>query len=51
MGDNCEQKWTVVTFALVASLPGLALAVIVGVTVQLVHYFNKPAKAPKDTKG
>ncbi|KAK7173295.1 hypothetical protein R3I93_003190 [Phoxinus phoxinus] len=34
--ENCSQKWTVVTFALVASLPGLTLAALVGVIVYVM---------------
>ncbi|XP_059398352.1 uncharacterized protein LOC132130608 [Carassius carassius] len=34
--ENCTQRWTVVTFALVASLPGLTLAVLVGVIVYVI---------------
>uniref|UniRef100_A0A673NN91 Uncharacterized LOC107757540 n=1 Tax=Sinocyclocheilus rhinocerous TaxID=307959 RepID=A0A673NN91_9TELE len=34
--ENCTQGWTVVTFALVASLPGLTLAVLVGVIVYVI---------------
>uniref|UniRef100_A0A8C1UA89 Zgc:158432 n=1 Tax=Cyprinus carpio TaxID=7962 RepID=A0A8C1UA89_CYPCA len=34
--EECSQKWTVVTFALVASLPGLTLAVLVGVVVYVM---------------
>ncbi|XP_031427271.1 uncharacterized protein zgc:158432 [Clupea harengus] len=45
IGENCDQKWTTVTFALVASLPGLGLAIIVGV---IVYCVRKPAKAKKD---
>uniref|UniRef100_A0A8C2GT20 Zgc:158432 n=1 Tax=Cyprinus carpio TaxID=7962 RepID=A0A8C2GT20_CYPCA len=36
MDENCTQRWTVVTFALVASLPGLTLAVLVGVIVYMI---------------
>lgn len=48
IGEKCDFEWTILNFALVASLPGLALAVIVGVTVQCVHYLRKPAKKQKD---
>ncbi|XP_048042497.1 uncharacterized protein zgc:158432 isoform X2 [Megalobrama amblycephala] len=34
--ENCSQRWTVTTFALVASLPGLTLAVLVGVIVYVL---------------
>uniref|UniRef100_A0A671LEX5 Uncharacterized LOC107700910 n=1 Tax=Sinocyclocheilus anshuiensis TaxID=1608454 RepID=A0A671LEX5_9TELE len=36
INEDCSQKWTVVTFALVASLPGLTLAVLVGVVVYVM---------------
>ncbi|KAF4113168.1 uncharacterized protein zgc:158432 [Onychostoma macrolepis] len=36
INEDCSQKWTVVTFALVASLPGLSLAVLVGVVVYVM---------------
>uniref|UniRef100_A0A672PG47 Uncharacterized LOC107548492 n=1 Tax=Sinocyclocheilus grahami TaxID=75366 RepID=A0A672PG47_SINGR len=36
INEDCFQKWTVVTFALVASLPGLTLAVLVGVVVYVL---------------
>ncbi|XP_016416124.1 uncharacterized protein LOC107746416 [Sinocyclocheilus rhinocerous] len=36
VNEDCSQKWTVVTFALVASLPGLTLAVLVGVVVYVM---------------
>ncbi|XP_051955327.1 uncharacterized protein zgc:158432 [Xyrauchen texanus] len=34
--EKCSQRWTPVTFALVASLPGLTLALLVGVTVYAI---------------
>lgn len=34
--EDCSQRWTIVTFALVASLPGVALAVLVGIIVFLI---------------
>ncbi|XP_066509857.1 uncharacterized protein zgc:158432 [Hoplias malabaricus] len=43
IGENCNQKWTTLTFALVASLPGFTLALVVGVTVHLIHTFSKPS--------
>ncbi|KAA0717200.1 hypothetical protein E1301_Tti017365 [Triplophysa tibetana] len=36
IAEDCSQKWTILTFALVASLPGLALAILVGVIVYVV---------------
>ncbi|XP_028840157.1 uncharacterized protein LOC114792846 [Denticeps clupeoides] len=47
IGEDCSQRWTTLNFALVASLPGLALAVLVGVTVQFACYKKKPAKGSK----
>ncbi|XP_051528107.1 uncharacterized protein zgc:158432 isoform X2 [Myxocyprinus asiaticus] len=34
--EKCSQRWTTVTFALVASLPGLTLVLLVGVTVYVI---------------
>ncbi|XP_035636388.1 uncharacterized protein LOC118390188 isoform X2 [Oncorhynchus keta] len=48
IGEKCDFEWTILNFALVSSLPGLALVVIVGVIVQCVHYLRKPAKKQKD---
>ncbi|XP_021473929.2 uncharacterized protein LOC110533752 [Oncorhynchus mykiss] len=48
IGEKCDFEWTILNFALVSSLPGLALAFIVGVMVQCVHYLRKPAKKQKD---
>ncbi|KAL1275003.1 hypothetical protein QQF64_027817 [Cirrhinus molitorella] len=36
LDEACSQSWTVVTFALVASLPGLSLAVLVGAIVYVI---------------
>ncbi|KAL2095182.1 hypothetical protein ACEWY4_009901 [Coilia grayii] len=52
IGDNCEQKWTTATFALVASLPGIGLAILVGIIVYFAVTFlkgkkNKASKANK----
>lgn len=46
IGEKCDQKWTTVTFALVASLPGLGLALLVGV---IVYFVRKPSKGKKNT--
>ncbi|KAI4888366.1 hypothetical protein NFI96_019373, partial [Prochilodus magdalenae] len=42
LGENCNQKWTTLTFALVASLPGVTLAVLVGVTVYVLVACRRP---------
>nr|XP_048273991.1 uncharacterized protein LOC125389476 [Myodes glareolus] len=45
MGDRCEQLWNTVDLILVATLPGIALALIVGVVIQIIHYCKgKPKK-------
>ncbi|XP_067294677.1 uncharacterized protein zgc:158432 [Pseudorasbora parva] len=43
--ENCSQRWTVVTFALVASLPGLTLAVLVGLIVYVMMLRSKKSHA------
>ncbi|KAG9340183.1 hypothetical protein JZ751_021908 [Albula glossodonta] len=48
IGDNCEQEWTILTFVLVATLPGVALATVVGVAVYLAC--NSKKKNPKGGK-
>ncbi|XP_062392847.1 uncharacterized protein zgc:158432 [Sardina pilchardus] len=48
IGEDCTQKWTTVNFALVASLPGVGLAILVGVAVYLT---KKPSKGKKNKKG
>ncbi|XP_043096012.1 uncharacterized protein zgc:158432 isoform X2 [Puntigrus tetrazona] len=45
INEDCSQRWTVVTFALVASLPGLTLAVLVGVVVYVIVSSNKSHKS------
>ncbi|XP_064206331.1 uncharacterized protein zgc:158432 [Anguilla rostrata] len=52
IGEDCEQEWTVLTFALVASLPGVALATVVGVAVHCVHHSRKkgPAASVESSK-
>ncbi|KAJ8266436.1 hypothetical protein GJAV_G00130390 [Gymnothorax javanicus] len=47
IGEDCEQEWTVVTFALVASLPGVALAAMVGVAVYICSRSGKKKSAAK----
>ncbi|XP_056093784.1 uncharacterized protein zgc:158432 [Rhinichthys klamathensis goyatoka] len=48
--ENCSQRWTVVTFALVASLPGLTLAVLVGVIVYMVMLQSKKSHTGEEMK-
>ncbi|XP_041949870.1 uncharacterized protein zgc:158432 isoform X1 [Alosa sapidissima] len=48
IGEDCTQKWTTVQFALVASLPGVGLAILVGV---VVYCTRKPSKGKKNKKG
>ncbi|XP_076843825.1 uncharacterized protein LOC143488802 [Brachyhypopomus gauderio] len=45
--DSCTQKWSVLTFALVASLPGITLALVVGVTVHVIHFYRKSSKSAR----
>ncbi|MGH0143957.1 UNVERIFIED_CONTAM: hypothetical protein FKN15_023551 [Acipenser sinensis] len=48
MGENCDQKWSLTNLILVATLPGIALALCVGTVFQCVHYFKKPSGEPED---
>lgn len=48
--ENCSQRWTVVTFALVASLPGLTLAVLVGVIVYVTMLQSKKSHTGEERK-
>ncbi|KAL7838814.1 hypothetical protein AOLI_G00272180 [Acnodon oligacanthus] len=50
VGEDCNQKWTTLTFALVASLPGIALAVVVGVTVHIIHTCQKSGESSGENK-
>ncbi|XP_037389139.1 translation initiation factor IF-2 isoform X2 [Pygocentrus nattereri] len=50
LGENCNQKWTTLTFALVASLPGITLALVVGVTVHIIHICQKSSKSTGESK-
>ncbi|KAM9440828.1 uncharacterized protein Hap1MRO34_025980 isoform 1-T1 [Clarias gariepinus] len=47
LGSTCSQKWTTLTFALVATLPGLALACVIGVAVHLAHTFGKSSESQR----
>ncbi|XP_059535100.1 uncharacterized protein LOC132224038 [Myotis daubentonii] len=44
MGAKCDQLWNTLDLILVATLPGIGLAFIVGVTIQTVHYCKKKSK-------
>ncbi|XP_054571320.1 uncharacterized protein LOC114228248 [Eptesicus fuscus] len=44
MGAKCDQLWSTLDLILVATLPGIGLALIVGVTIQTVHYCKKKSK-------
>ncbi|XP_053535395.1 uncharacterized protein zgc:158432 [Ictalurus punctatus] len=46
LGERCSQKWTTLSFALVATLPGVALAFVIGLAVHLAHRFGKSSKSP-----
>ncbi|XP_058845285.1 uncharacterized protein LOC131697829 [Acipenser ruthenus] len=48
MGENCDQKWSLTNLILVATLPGIALALCVGTVFHCVHYFKKPSGEPED---
>ncbi|XP_057573604.1 meprin A subunit beta-like [Hippopotamus amphibius kiboko] len=44
MGTKCDQLWNTLDLILVAALPGIGLAFLVGVTIQTVHYCKKRSK-------
>ncbi|XP_052027724.1 uncharacterized protein LOC127675699 isoform X2 [Apodemus sylvaticus] len=44
MGEKCDQLWNTLDLVLVATLPGIALAIIVGVVIQIVHYCKRKSK-------
>uniref|UniRef100_A0A8D2DZ10 Uncharacterized protein n=1 Tax=Sciurus vulgaris TaxID=55149 RepID=A0A8D2DZ10_SCIVU len=44
MGAKCDQLWNTLDLILVATLPGIGLALIVGVTIQTIHYCKKNSK-------
>ncbi|ROI27650.1 hypothetical protein DPX16_22972 [Anabarilius grahami] len=48
--ENCSQRWTVTTFALVASLPGLTLAVLVGVIVYVLMLSSEKSHTGEEMK-
>nr|XP_015207020.1 PREDICTED: uncharacterized protein LOC107077889 [Lepisosteus oculatus] len=47
LGTGCEQEWSTTTLILVATLPGLCLALLVGLAVQCVYYWGLCERAPK----
>ncbi|KAF7473666.1 Hypothetical predicted protein [Marmota monax] len=48
MGAKCDQLWNTLDLILVATLPGIGLALIVGVTIQTIHYCKKKSKKNLD---
>lgn len=44
LGAKCDQLWNTLDLILVATLPGIGLALIVGVTIQTIHYCKKKSK-------
>ncbi|KFO19774.1 hypothetical protein H920_18843 [Fukomys damarensis] len=48
MGMKCDQLWNTLDLILVATLPGVGLALIVGVTIQTIHYCKKKSKNNTD---
>ncbi|XP_021103330.1 meprin A subunit beta-like [Heterocephalus glaber] len=48
MGTKCDQLWSTMDLILVATLPGVGLALIVGVTIQTIHYCKKKSKKNTD---
>jgi type III secretory pathway component EscS len=44
MGAKCDQLWSTLDLILVATLPGIGLALIVGVTIQTIHFCKKRSK-------
>ena len=48
MGEKCEQLWNTLDLILVATLPGITLALIVGVVIQIIHYCKGKPKKNED---
>lgn len=44
LGAKCDQLWNTLDLILVATLPGIGLALIIGVTIQTIHYCKKKSK-------
>lgn len=51
MGPNCEQQWNIRDLILVAILPGVSLAMVVGVCMHCVYSYNKRKYIAKASKG
>ncbi|XP_072483271.1 zinc finger protein 711 isoform X18 [Notamacropus eugenii] len=49
MGAKCDQLWNTLDLILIAVLPGIGLALIVGVIMQTVHYCQK--RSEQKTQG
>lgn len=48
MGAKCEQLWNTLDLILVATLPGLGFALIVGLTIQIIHCYRNNLKRNKN---
>ncbi|XP_008820767.1 uncharacterized protein LOC103725205 [Nannospalax galili] len=48
MGANCHQLWNTLDLILVATLPGIGLALIVGVAIQITYYCKERSKKSGD---
>ncbi|KAM4818656.1 uncharacterized protein RHO17_003830 [Thomomys bottae] len=48
MGAKCDQLWNTLDLVLVATLPGVGLALIVAVTIESIHYCRKKSKKNTD---
>ncbi|XP_023579561.1 uncharacterized protein LOC101577620 isoform X2 [Octodon degus] len=48
MGAKCDQLWNTLDLILVATLPGVGLALIVGITIQTIHYCKRKSKKNMD---
>nr|XP_012645546.1 MICOS complex subunit MIC27 isoform X1 [Microcebus murinus] len=48
MGAKCDQLWSTLDLILVAVLPGIGLALTVGVTIHTIHYCKKKSKKNTD---
>ncbi|XP_048191310.1 uncharacterized protein LOC125343038 [Perognathus longimembris pacificus] len=48
MGDKCEQLWNTLDLVLVATLPGIGLALIVAVTIKSIDYCRRMSKKNTD---
>ncbi|XP_043913067.1 uncharacterized protein LOC122789702 [Protopterus annectens] len=49
MGSRCEQLWSTIDLILIATLPAIALTMLVAVIMQIVNCCSQP-KAPKTTQ-